>query len=82
VSTDKNTFIVHYVNYDRSKEGSKNILGSIVYTPEKTFTTDRMELARKATQYALHRAKPGYILVTEFIRKEKKVESRLEKINY
>lgn len=82
VAMDKSTFIVNYINFDRSKEGSKNVLGSVVYTPEKTFTTDRMELSRKSTVYSIHRAKAGYVLVTEFNRKEKKVESRLEKINY
>ncbi|MBL7852216.1 MAG: hypothetical protein JNN04_15035 [Cyclobacteriaceae bacterium] len=82
VAPDRSTFIVNYINYDRTQEGAKNILGSVIYTPEKTFATDKMELTRKSTQYSIHRAKPGYVLVTEFNKKEKKVESRLEKVNY
>jgi len=79
---DRSTFMVSYINFDKGKEGSKNVLGTVVYTPEKTFFTDKMELSRKSTEYAIHRAKPGYVLVTEYNRKAKTVESRLEKINY
>ena len=83
LSADKTTFIVNYINFDRSPNAkSKNILGSIVYTPEKTFTVDKLELNRKSTEYFVSKAKNGYILITEYFRKEKRFESRLEKINY
>lgn len=83
VSKDKSTFVVNYINYDREKgEKSKNVLGSIVYTPEKTFTVDKLVLNRKSSNYFVHRGKEGYILVTEYFKKEKRLDSRLEKINY
>jgi uncharacterized protein DUF6770 len=83
LSSDKSTFIANYINFDRSPETkSKNVLGSIVYTPEKTFVVDKMELSRKSTEYFINKAKHGHILVTEYLRKEKRIESRLEKINY
>lgn len=81
---DSDTFIAHYINYDRGGKGvkSKNVLGSIVYTPEKTFTVDKIELNRKSSNYSIFRAKDGYVLVVEYFQKEKRLESRLEKINY
>lgn len=82
-SKDKSTFVVAYVNYDREKgEKAKNVLGSVIYTPEKTFTVDKLALNRKSSDYFVHRAKEGYVLVTEYFRKEKRLDSRLEKLNY
>ena len=72
-----------YVNYDREKgQQSKNVLGAIVYTPEHTFTVDKLALNRKSTEYFVYRAKEGYVLVTEYFRKEKRIDTRLEKLNY
>lgn len=83
VSSDKSTFVVNYINYDRERgEKAKNVLGSIVYTPEKTFTVDKLALNRKSSDYFVFRAKEGYVLVTEYFKKEKRLDSRLEKINY
>lgn len=80
---DKSTFHVSYVNYDREKgQASKNVLRSIVYTPEKTFTVDGINLDRKSSFYFVNRAKDGYVLVTEYFKKERRLDSRLEKINY
>lgn len=81
--TDKNTFMVTYINYDKDKgEKGRNVLGAIVYTPEKTFTIDRTDLNRKSTDYRVGRAKSGYIWVSEYFKKEKTVKTRLEKIKY
>ena len=83
LSGDKNTFMITYVNYDREKGSqSKNLLGAIVYTPEKIFSVDKMPLNRKSTEYYVYRAKEGYVLITEYFRKEKRIDTRLEKINF
>lgn len=82
-SSDKNTFVVTYINYDREKgEKAKNLLGAVVYTPEKVFSVDKMALNRKSTEYYVQRAKEGYVLITEYFKKEKRIDSRLEKINF
>jgi hypothetical protein len=82
-SPDKATFVATYINYDREKgEKGKNILGSVVYTPEKIFTVDKLPLNRKSSTYFVYRAKEGYVLVNEYFAKEKRLESRLEKLNY
>jgi hypothetical protein len=83
VSSDKSTFNVSYINYDKEKgEKSKNILGTVVYTPEKKFSIDKMPLDRKSTSFYVYRAKEGYVMISEYNKKNKTLESRLEKINY
>jgi len=83
LSEDHSTFSVAYINYDREKGSpSGNLLGLVVYTPEKVFSVDKMKLNRKSTDYFVHRAKEGYVLITEYFRKEKRVDTRLEKINF
>jgi hypothetical protein len=74
------TFAVIYVDADRGSQ--KAILGSIVYTPEKVFTEDKMRFDRRSQEFAVMRAKPGYVLIAEYFKKEKKFDMRLEKINY
>jgi hypothetical protein len=83
VSSDKSTFNVSYINYDREKgTKAKNILGTVVYTPEKKFVLDKMPLDRKSTSFFVYRAKEGYVMISEYNKKLKTLESRLEKINY
>lgn len=83
LSKDAQTFIVSYINYDKEKgEKGKNVLGSIVYTPEKKFTVDKLPLTRKSSEYNVFRAKEGYVMVMEYFKKEKRLDTRLEKINY
>jgi hypothetical protein len=83
ISADNSTFVVTYINHDREKgEKSKNILGSIIYTPEKVFTVDKLPLERKSSSFYIYRAKEGYVLVNEYFPKEKRMDSRLEKLNY
>jgi hypothetical protein len=82
-SSDKSTFYVSYVNYDREKgEKGKNVLGTIVYTPEKVFSVDKLPMNRKSTLYFVYRAKEGYVMITEYFKKEKRLDTRLEKVNY
>ena len=83
LSEDRSTFSVAYINYDREKNlPAGNLLGVVVYTPEKVFSVDKMRLTRKSSEYFVHRGKEGYVLITEYFRKEKRADSRLEKINF
>lgn len=84
-AADGNSFVVAYINFEKGGEKgikSSNVLGSIIYTPEKVFTVDKMPLNRKSSVYRVYEAKEGYVLITEYFQKEKRVESRLEKLNY
>jgi hypothetical protein len=81
-SSDQSGFVSTFVDYSRESGEGKFVVGSIVYTPEKTFALDKFNLTRRTNSFWVGRAKEGYVLVSEYFRKEKKLESRLEKINY
>jgi len=74
------TFSVIYKDIDKKK--GEEVLGTIVYAPEKVFQNDKIVFKRESVRFAVLPAKPGYVLVAEYLTKEKKVDMRLEKINY
>ncbi len=74
------TFAIVYVDAERAS--SKAILGAIIYTPEKVFAVDKTKFDRRSEEFSIMRAKPGYILIAEYFRKEKRFDMRLEKMNY
>ncbi|QHT68578.1 hypothetical protein GXP67_18970 [Rhodocytophaga rosea] len=79
---DATTFSVGYVDYEK-KKGEKNglVFGAITYA-EKEYATDKLSLETDASSLRVIPAKPGFILITEYFRKAKKLDMRLEKINY
>ena len=82
-NTEKKIFTVGYLDYDKPKKGkSKWVFGALTYADGKMIQ-DKMDLKTKNVDYlSVMRAKPGFILVTEYDRKKKSVSLRLEKINY
>ncbi len=48
----------------------------------KISATDKIEVSNTQSKIFINRAKPGYILLMEYFEKEKKLDMRLEKINY
>ncbi len=81
VSSDKKTFNAAYVNYDRDKEeGNKFVVGNIIYNQSK-LTRDKVDLSSKASQFWVRPAKPGYVCIFEYFRKEKRLNIRMEKLN-
>jgi hypothetical protein len=83
LSKDKKTFLFTYTNYIKEKgEKGQSVLSIVVYTPEKEFVQDKVGFNRKSTSTMVRKAKHGYVMVMEYFKKEKSIESRLEKINY
>jgi hypothetical protein len=82
-SKSSDVFVVSYINYNRERgEKGKNQLGSIVYTPEKKFTVDKLDLNRGSSNFFVYGAKQGYVMISEYFKKNKRLDRRLEKINY
>lgn len=79
---NRNSFAVTFLDRVSNAGEVKNVLNSIVYTPEKKFTIDRIDLPKSLRHFAVFKAKEGYVLITEYRKEEKQMESRLEKINY
>jgi hypothetical protein len=71
-----------FVYTDADRKTATGIIGAVVYTPEKTFSVDKVKISKKSTDFAIVRAKAGYFLIIEYFKKEKKLDMRLEKFNY
>ncbi len=83
LSNDKKSFDIVYVDYDKEKgESTKRILGNIILSPDGKFNLDKMDITSKATSSFLYPAKPGYLMMVDFLRKEKSVGMKLVKLNY
>lgn len=79
----KGVFYSTYVSTLKEKgEGIKPIFGIIAYDGEGGFSTDKINLKSKATELWVNPAKPGYVSIWEYHRKEKTINVRLEPINY
>ncbi|MFT4665959.1 MAG: hypothetical protein ACI8YQ_002058 [Polaribacter sp.] len=46
------------------------------------YVIDKIDLSTDASSIRVYPAKPDYIMLAEYFRREKKIESRLEKINF
>jgi hypothetical protein len=80
VLPDKNTFACVFTDFEQRQ--SRGVMGTVAYTPEKTFAEDKIYINRRTANFTVWRAKPGYVLILEYLKKEKKLDMRLEKINY
>lgn len=69
---------------DTDLHNREEVLGTITYTPEKKLKLNKVKFKSKISSIEVFPAKPGYLLLAEFLNysKEKKVDVRLEKINY
>jgi hypothetical protein len=64
------------------KEGKNDTFVSIVYEKGKPLKTDEFPLNKDAEWTEFYPAKPGYVLIVEYFKKEKSLKKRLEKLNY
>jgi hypothetical protein len=74
-------FSVCYSDYEKTKEYKGLAFHSITYDGSKKLSKDRVALSTKAYWISIYQAKPGYIMVAEYFKKEKEISLRLEKIN-
>lgn len=81
--TDKNhtRFSVGYDDYVKSDDYKGRTFNTISYADGK-ITTDKINIAsNKATWTHLYAAKPGFVMIMEYFKKDKKLDVRLEKLN-
>lgn len=75
---------IGYLDYEKIKGEKKQwIFGASTYY-DGEFTQDKIKLGRpkSSERLSIYRAKPGYVAVVEYSKKLKKLDVRLEKINY
>jgi hypothetical protein len=82
ISADRKLFNSAYVNYDKDKEaGSNYTVGNISYTKDQKLVIDKVKLTTKPTSFWVVEARPGYVAIFEYFKKEKRAGIRLEKLN-
>ncbi|MDQ3142660.1 MAG: hypothetical protein M3Q56_10495 [Bacteroidota bacterium] len=81
MSPDDSMFSILYVNYDRDKDSGNNyVVGNIVYNKEQKLVHDKIRLKTKPSAFIALPGKPGYVVIYEYFKKEKKLQLRLEKL--
>lgn len=81
MSRDKSEFNCGYLDYDKTKGNKHWTFGSVNYS-EGRLSGDKLDLDSKATWFRVHPGKPGYVMITEYFEKEKRMDFRMEKLNY
>lgn len=83
-SRAQGTASIGYVDYEK-KQGAKNefVFGAVTYYDGK-FTQDKIPLGKPKGRdwIRVMAGKPGYVVLFAYDKKEKTLETRLEKINY
>ena len=75
-------FNVVYINYDKEKgEQTKKVIGNIGFGESGPFKLDKIDGTSNATASFLYPAKPGYLMMVDYLKKEKKVGMKLVKLN-
>lgn len=77
---NNSTFTSAYYDYERTKEYKGFTFNSISYFDGK-ISTDKINLKSDASMKWVMPAKPGFVLLTEYFKKEKRLEFRMEKLN-
>ncbi len=80
VNNTHSSFYVAFSDYERGKDYKGMVFRSIAYN-EGQITTDKLQLKSTASSMRVLPAKTGSILVSEYFKKEKKIDIRLEKLN-
>lgn len=81
VPLDNSTFTVFFQDWEKEKgEKGRMTLKSIARAGDD-YVTDKIDLTTEATFLNVLPAKPGYVLIMEYFRKLKTMQSRLEKFN-
>jgi hypothetical protein len=80
---DANTqFNVVYINYDKEKgEATKKIIGNVAFGDNGQFKIDKIDGTSNATSSFLYPAKPGYVMLVDYLKKEKRMGMKLVKLN-
>ncbi|HHH50006.1 MAG TPA: hypothetical protein ENK52_03400, partial [Saprospiraceae bacterium] len=75
---DNSVISFGYINREKLKKlKHRYVFGSVTYV-DGEYSTDKIDLGKRAYRLRVFPAKPGYVMVAEYLRKEKKIEMRLE----
>ncbi|AII53172.1 DUF6770 family protein [Hymenobacter sp. APR13] len=75
-------FNVVYINYDKEKgEATKKVIGNIAFGDNGQFGVDKIDGNSTATSSYVYPAKPGYVMMVDFLKKQSQLGMKLVKLN-
>ena len=83
-SSDNNEFLVGYVDYEKNKNTKNQLIFGAIARADGEYSIDKIpiKVGFWGAKQRIFPAKPGYVMFTEYNRKEKKLDMHLEKLNY
>ncbi len=83
ISPERNSFTVQFMtNNEKSGKDKRTQVGSIIYSDNKSFSVDKIDLDRNSDKFFIYPAKQGYVMISEYYEKEKRLDRRIVKLNY
>ena len=79
---DGSYFIVGYKDYQKIKGAKNKTVFGAISNVDGEFSKDEIDLKTEAKSLSVLPAKNGHIMILEYFKKEKKIEMRIEKINF
>lgn len=77
---DGSSFDVCYNDYERNKDYHGMTFHSLRYDGKK-FNSDKIELKTKASSQRVLPGQPGFVMIYEYFKKDKRIDLHLEKLN-
>jgi hypothetical protein len=75
-------FNVVYINYDKEKgESTKKVIGSIGFGDNGQFGLDKIDGTTTAASSFVYPAKPGYVMMVDYLKKQSQLGMKLVKLN-
>ncbi|MCR5889191.1 hypothetical protein LRS06_15745 [Hymenobacter sp. J193] len=75
-------FNVVYINYDKEKgESTQKLIGNIAFGESGQYTLDKINGTSLATASYVYPAKPGYVMLVDYLKKPKQLGMKLVKLN-
>ncbi|MCP4123544.1 MAG: hypothetical protein GY751_17475 [Bacteroidetes bacterium] len=88
VDRDANSYYIGYMDLEKNKEAEKKsdrrkwIMGGLAYIDGNELLQEKIVLENESTKMRVYPAKPGYVMISEYYKKEKRISMRLEQFNF
>jgi len=82
---DNSTFTMSYLSREKEdgKGAKQSFLNFVSRTVgEKDYIKDKFPFKTESTWLSYHPAKPGYVVIMEYFKKEKRLDVHMEQVNY
>jgi len=79
---DKSVFTVGFVDWEKKRKEKNSLIFGAITRVDGKYVLDKIDMETKASYISVQPGKPGYVLLFEYFRKDKRLEIHQEQINY